>query len=98
MFTFLSEKGEILGYVSAQLCFEHVHTRYLTKSIQQFCQSGAGAEFGGALAGYRRRCDALGVSYPEMAVADNCCQVEAAVKTHFPQVPVKLDVYHCIMR
>ncbi|EKM49144.1 uncharacterized protein PHACADRAFT_107413 [Phanerochaete carnosa HHB-10118-sp] len=30
--------------------------------------------------------------------ADNCCQSETAVKTHFPHVPVKLDVWHCMMR
>ena len=58
----------------------------------------AGAEFGESIADYNKRCKALGVPLPEIAVADNCCQVARAVEAALPGTPVKLDVYHFMMR
>ena len=58
----------------------------------------AGAEFGQALAGLRRRYEELGIPLPIMCVVDNCCTVSGIIKKYFEDIKVLLDVYHFIMR
>ena len=48
--------------------------------------------------GLGRRFKLLGVDSPVMAIADNCCQVSAAVKKFFPDIDMCLDVWHFMMR
>lgn len=44
--------------------------------------------------GYARRCEILGVPFPEVAISDNCCHIEKPLKTVFPQTLSLLDVKH----
>lgn len=50
------------------------------------------------MAGYKQRCEVLGVATPEVAVTDNCCHVATTVSMHLPETPVRLDVYHFMQR
>ena len=70
----------------------------LTNVPQVFCQTMAGAEFAEALEGLRRRYEELGLAFPGIATVDNCCTVEAIIKAVFPEIEVKLDVHHFVMR
>lgn len=63
-----------------------------------FCQTMAGAEFAEALEGLKRRYEELGIAFPGIATVDNCCTVEAIIKAVFPEIEVKLDTHHFIMR
>jgi hypothetical protein len=46
----------------------------------------------------KRRCIALGVPEPEMAVVDNCCAVRNKLQKAMPDLQVVLDFYHFLMR
>lgn len=50
------------------------------------------------LDGLKKRCVLLGVSEPELAVVDNCCQVRGHLNKSMPNLEVVLDVYHFLMR
>ncbi|KAA1471880.1 hypothetical protein DENSPDRAFT_859196 [Dentipellis sp. KUC8613] len=50
------------------------------------------------LAGLKERFKVLGVAFPEMAVADNCCHVRSAIQDIFPKIRVLLDVWHFMTR
>ena len=56
----------------------------------------AGAEFGQALEGLRRRYQELDRDLPLYCVVDNCCTVEGIIKEHFENIKVLLDVHHFI--
>jgi hypothetical protein len=40
----------------------------------------------------------LGIKFPEIAVVDNCCHVQRAIKEVFEDIEVVLDVYHFMRR
>ncbi|KAF9023549.1 hypothetical protein BDZ89DRAFT_1069799 [Hymenopellis radicata] len=50
------------------------------------------------LTGLKARCDALGVPYPEMMVADNCCHVRGSAVFVMPSIKVVQDIWHLLMR
>ncbi|KAF9032463.1 hypothetical protein BDZ89DRAFT_1063369 [Hymenopellis radicata] len=50
------------------------------------------------LTGLKARCDALGVPYPEMMVADNCCHVRGSAVSVMPSMKVVQDIWHLLMR
>ncbi|KAI0696201.1 hypothetical protein C8T65DRAFT_583603, partial [Cerioporus squamosus] len=50
------------------------------------------------LQGIKRRLTLLGISDPEIAVADNCCHIRSAIVKAFPDIAVVLDVWHFLMR
>ncbi|TFY51214.1 hypothetical protein EVG20_g11108 [Dentipellis fragilis] len=63
-----------------------------------FCQSQAGTEIRELLARLKERFKVLGVAFPEMAVADNCCHVRSAIQDIFPEIRVLLDIWHFLTR
>ncbi|KAI0698413.1 hypothetical protein C8T65DRAFT_581918, partial [Cerioporus squamosus] len=63
-----------------------------------WCHSLAHAEIEELLDGIRRRLEMLDIASPEIAVADNCCHVKAAIRKVFPDIDVVLDVWHFVMR
>ncbi|RDX39514.1 hypothetical protein OH76DRAFT_1324060, partial [Lentinus brumalis] len=64
----------------------------------RLCLTQANAEVQELLEGVSRRLYLLEFAQPEMAVADNCCHVRAAIRKVFPDIAVVLDVWHFIMR
>ena len=66
--------------------------------IQRLCQSLSPVEAQELLDGLKRRCIALGVPEPEMAVVDNCCAVRNQLQKAMPDLQVVLDFYHFLMR
>jgi hypothetical protein len=72
--------------------------RPMLTNPQRVCQSQANGEIGEVLAGLKERCEAIGVPYPEIVVADNCCHIRSEVVRHLPSADVVLDVYHLMMR
>jgi hypothetical protein len=65
---------------------------------QRFCQSQSPAELAELLKGLKERFSMLRVAFPEIAVADNCCHVRAAIGWVFPEIAVVLDVHHFMKR
>ncbi|KAJ6533328.1 hypothetical protein DFH09DRAFT_1406865 [Mycena vulgaris] len=54
----------------------------------RFCQSASPAEMFEILEGIRKRCEELGVDFPEMIVVDNCCQVKNEIHKALPAIAV----------
>ena len=65
---------------------------------QRLCQTQSPEEITEVLEGLKRRCDVLGVAWPESATVDNCCHVRSAIERAFPDIRVLLDVWHFIVR
>ncbi|KIJ12147.1 hypothetical protein PAXINDRAFT_15062 [Paxillus involutus ATCC 200175] len=84
-------KGGILSVINEE-------NEIVIVAVQRFCQTRANAKITELLEGLKRHHDALGVTPPEMIIADNCCQVRSAVKAVFPQTDACLDVWHFIAR
>ncbi|KAJ7635469.1 hypothetical protein DFH06DRAFT_675131 [Mycena polygramma] len=64
----------------------------------RFCQSASPVEMYEVLTGLKKRCEELGVPFPQMFVADNCCQIEKEVRRALPDIQICLDVFHFMMR
>ena len=66
--------------------------------LQRFCQTQGHSEIEELLRGLKRRFELLGIDPPEIAIADNCCQVRAVLVKVFESIWVCLDVWHFMMR
>ncbi|KAJ6497153.1 hypothetical protein C8R47DRAFT_1212691 [Mycena vitilis] len=64
----------------------------------RFCQSASPVEMYEVLTGLKKRCEELGVPFPQMFVADNCCQIEKEVRRAIPDIQICLDVFHFMIR
>jgi hypothetical protein len=97
----LSERNLIIAWVRAVISLIPKPSKYIHLTQcrpQRLCQSGSPVEAQELLEGLKRRCIALGVPEPEMAVVDNCCSVHNQLTNSMPDLQVVLDVYHFLMR
>ncbi|KAJ7676042.1 hypothetical protein DFH06DRAFT_1466749 [Mycena polygramma] len=65
--------------LSADNTFKVSGKATVVDASKRFCQSASPAEMYEVLTGLKKRCEELGVPFPQMFVADNCCQVEKEV-------------------
>ncbi len=92
----VNEKNLIIAWVCPSLLPVTIVADSATP--QRLCLSQANVEVQELLEGVARRLHLLDFAQPEMATADNCCHVRAAIRKVFPDIDVVLDVWHFIMR
>ncbi|KAI1782658.1 hypothetical protein LXA43DRAFT_1103634 [Ganoderma leucocontextum] len=83
-----SHKGGIVNAIS------HIGTTMGWR----FCLSGALAETKALLEGIRSRHIIASVAHPAVLTVDNCCFMKNMVAVGYPEVEVRLDLWHFMMR